>query len=194
MKYCLSVALLLLVSTILHAQDFEKFAKKAMKRFGVDKSEIYSVNRRDFCLQYGKVDTQSASCDIAFPENYLYNTTGNRLLIEFISTGATYLPLACNETYSGDLGKIFDDTSAKERVKMTDSIDMSWDEANTKPVFIDNRPKNAQYHLYVYFPAGYAILYKRIYPYYKELISKVRHYQAEGKDIKLYFVLMPLKN
>lgn len=193
MKHLLSLTVLLLASMALHAQNFEKYAKKAMKRFGVEQNEIYSVSRKDFCLKYGKIDTQSASCDIAFPENYLYDNSGKRLHIESLKSGVTYQPLNCYQTFSADCGKLFDDTSTQERVKVMDSIDRSWDMANIKAVYTDGRSSDAQYHLYVYFPAGYAIIFKRFYPYYKELMTKVRHYQAEGKDIKLYFVLIPLK-
>lgn len=164
-----------------------------MKRFGVEQNEIYSVSRKDFCLKYGEQDTQSASCDIAFPENYLYDNTGHRIHMESLMSGATYQPLNCYQTFSADCGKLFDDTCTQERVKVVDSIDRSWDIANTKPIYTDGRSGDAQYHLYVYFPAGYAIIFKRFYSYYDELISKVRHYQAEGKDIKLYFVFVPLK-
>lgn len=196
MKFILSIFLFVFGTTTVFGQNFDKYAKKARKNFDVTDAEIYTIDRATFYRHYGIVDTEKygdSLYHVSFPENYLYNKEGKQIYIQFLAKGTTYMPLACNETYDSDLVKLFEHSNKEEVPKVIDSLNMDWVKSNVSPLYGDNRDDVADYHLYVYFPAGMSLLFKRFYPYYEELIIKVRHYQSIGTDIKLYFILMPVK-
>lgn len=191
MRFALSVLLLCITITTSYAQNIEKKAKKFMKKFGLEQCEMYHISNKTFAGKYAKGGFYN------FPINYLYDE-GKQVTFITLRTEKVYPPFTYFQTMAKDLDTIMllsvvdsvGDNAQAYRSIVVDSLNISWAFENIKPVFNDDRNNKGRYKFVIYFPLGMSVFYKKIYPYYDDLIKKIKQYKS--KDVELFFVLVPM--
>ncbi len=183
MKRTLSLLLLCFIVASSYAQNLEKKAKRFMKKFGLEEHDLYYVSHKDFVLQYADDGGY-----LIFPYGYMYTGEGKMLKVKNVKSGGMYSPFKCFQTMSKDLQRLCSTADTGNIPVIIDTISNVWHKKHVKAVFDGIEESHTTYDLYIYFPVGMGVLYKKTYKEYQHLIDEWRNH----KEVKLYFILTPI--
>src|SRR5690606_20024010 len=136
-------------------------------------------SKRDMQQRYF---TQSKRLE--FPNNHIFDGDGEEMKLKN-EIGRIWQPLSNLKSFVDDIDKFFVDTSHRQ---VFDGGSFDWVKHNVKPVFTTHVTPLSEYNIVLYYPMGTPLIKK----YYNRLLERIRYYMQNGKNINVYFVMVPM--
>lgn len=180
MKNCLLLLLFLFVANAATAKEkyYVRKAEKYIKKLGLEKHEVYYINKQDVAEQY-----ITSEGGMTFPMNYVYNEEGLKVKAKY-KNGDVKDIIDCFGTFADDFSAYVHDTGYAEYITVEERLEQEIKLLN--PVFENKQHQTSTESVVIYYPAGLPFVKKS----YKELVNRVKYHREKGNDIKLYFVMV----
>jgi hypothetical protein len=157
-------------------------AGRFMRKMQLRNEEMYYVSKGDFFRKYAQADKT-----LEFPCNEIYNRDGRLVLIE-AGQGKRFPLLTCFQLFASDLDSFMHE--AKFYKHVTDTSGNAWMKQHVKQAYDTPEQTPGAYNFVLYYPAGMPMVRKR----YAALVKRIRYYQQQGQDMRIYFVLVPVRD
>lgn len=182
MKLRILLLAMLLLPALIFAKDtnYEKKAKRLMKKMGLEQYEMYYTSKKELLGKYGTKDNE-----LSFPKVHVYDKSKKKVMAQY-SSGVKADILDCMAAFGRDLNRYMNDTGGIKYVTVDETL--GDDLPLIHNVYNTPRPDGAEMTLLIYYPQGVPVGRKG----HKELIDRVKYYRSKGYKIDLYFVIVPL--
>ena len=174
---------IMFASPLVQAQDKKEYvsqARRFINKMGLKEENMYYVSKQDMLANY-----HSSGSALEFPNNHIYDVKGDEMKLRS-SAGITWQPLADIKYFAEDLDSFFGDSSVHRPISDGETFD--WVKSNVKPIFETDVTPLSDYNVVVFYPMGTPLIKK----YYNRLMARIQHYRETGRQINVYFVMVPM--